>query len=412
MILTEEGRAALTRFSDVAVGCAEAGTLRNLVFSSPDGGDVLKIKGTLRLIGGNRVVQLEKSCTEGRVAQENVFLTALPAAIERYFCDAFSRVDLNDESGSASLMRSKKEKVTAVIPGALKNALRGAAVRAVNAAMDALGNDREKQRVLNGSEPFLIALGISDAAGRVHDKKQAKFRQIARFSELVLEALPHLPPHGTLHVADLCCGKSYLSFAVYHVLTVLCGREADMLCMDLKKSVIDFCADTARRLHYDGMHFLCGDINTYVPDKPPHLVLSLHACDTATDIVLDAAMRWRADAILSTPCCQRELSRRLSCAPLAFLGDRPALRRKFCDAATDALRLSRLECMGYRADALEFIDPEDTPKNIMLRAYRAAHFSPDSPAIRKKRADYAAAYRFLTEADPPPFPETEAIQSI
>jgi len=149
----------------------------------------------------------------------------------------------------------------------------------------------------------------------------------------------------------------------------------------------------------------CGDIADYAPVRPPDMVISLHACDIATDIVLDFAAKWQSAVILSTPCCQRELSRNLDCPTLSFIGDKPVLRRKFCDAATDALRLLRLECMGYTADALEFIDPEDTPKNVMLRAVRRKNVSLTAPAIAKKREEYRAAYRFLTGTEPAPFGE-------
>ena len=397
---------SIVSFAARALQSADGGTMQNIVFSSSTGGEIKKIKGTLRLIGGNRMIQLEESRTEGRVFQRNLPPDQLEAEITRLFPAAFSRVDLNDKNGSASLMASKKGKITAVIHASLKNALDSAVLADMSTAIERFaGNDRVKKRVLSGSEPFLQALGISDANGRVHDKRQAKFRQISRFSELVLEALPHMPADGPLYIADLCCGKSYLSFAVYHVLHEIAGRDVQMICMDLKQSVMDYCAETAAKLGYSGMRFICGDIASFVPERAPDMVISLHACDTATDIVLDFAMRHRAAVILSTPCCQRELSRKLECETLAFLADRPALRRKFCDAATDALRLSRLECMGYTADALEFIDPEDTPKNIMLRAYRQRTFSPDSARIRKLRERYITDYRFLCAEDPAAFPE-------
>ncbi len=407
MIFTEEQTAAVRRFADTAVRSAYAGTMQNIVFSGSTADTLLKAKGVLRVIRGNRAVQLEHVYSEGRVAQENIPPEGIGDVLARLFGEPFRRVDLHDAAGTASLMMSKKGKVTAVIPGSLRDALAGAVQNSITAAMDTFGgNDRAKKHLLTGEEPFLQVLGISDKNGRVHDKRQAKFRQICRFSELVMEQIAHLPKSGTLQIADLCCGKSYLSFAVYHCLTVLAGREVQMVCMDLKQSVMDFCADAARKLGFAGMQFICGDIADYHPERPPDMVISLHACDTATDIVLDFAASWRAAVILSTPCCQRQLSRELDCAPLRFIGDRPILRRKFCDAATDALRLLRLECMGYTADALEFIDPEDTPKNVMLRAVRQRRYAPDSTRTQEKRAEYLASYRFLTGTEPIPFPDT------
>ena len=407
-MLNDKQRSDVAAFAEYGQKSAAAGTLRALVFSKPTGGDCLKIRAALRVIGGQRVLQLESSFTEGRVSQQNVSFEQVVDTVFQLLPDAFQQADLSDESGSAVLMASKKGKITAVLPAALRRALDTAPSADVAQMLERFQkNDHEKQRILNGSEPFLIALDISDKNGRVHDKRQAKFRQICRFAELVTEALRYLPPDGPLYVADLCCGKSYLSFAVYHSLTAVAGREVEMLCVDLKKSVMDECTALAARLGFTGMHFQCADISNLVPKRAPDMVISLHACDTATDVVLDFAARHRASVILSTPCCQRELSRHLACEPLAFIADRPILRKKFCDAATDALRLARLECMGYRADALEFIDPEDTPKNIMLRAYRKKGFRADAPSILQKREQYIASYRFLCGGDPPPFPDIQ-----
>lgn len=398
---------SVRRFSDYVCRGADAGTLINLVFSNSSSKELQKIKGVIKVIAGTRVLQMEFFRSEGRVSQVNVSFDQIPDFIGSYFGKSFRRIDWNDKNGSGSLMMSKKGKITAVLPATLCKALDGSVSKMIADTLRSFQtNDRVKNRVLTGSEPFLIALGISDASGRVHDKRQAKFRQISRFSELVLEAAQHLPTSGTLHIADLCCGKSYLSFAVYYVLKFIAHRDVDMICIDLKQSVIDYCAECAAKMGFDGMHFLCSDIGAYVPAQPPDMVISLHACDVATDIVLDFAAKWRASVILSTPCCQRDLSSKLQCEPLDFIAKRPILRRKFCETATDALRLLRLECMGYSAEALEFIDPEDTPKNIMLRAYKRKSYSPNAQSIMKKREEYATIYRFLCGEDCAPFPDS------
>ncbi len=364
-----------------------SGGMVNVVFHSPAAGDVLKAKGTPKTIAGKTVLQIETSLTEGRVTHENVDEANLAAAVETYF-ETFRKADLTDKNGTASVMISKKGAVTLLEKGKI-----GAEVAAKPS--EEAGNDREKARLLTGKEEFLKALGVADASGRIHDKKQAKFRQICRFSEYIAEAAGKLKPDGELYVCDLCCGKSYLSFAAYHVLTAVLGRQVKMSCVDLKKSVIDYCADIAKKSGMDGMDFICGDINEFEPLRTPDLVISLHACDIATDIVLNFAVRHHADAILSTPCCHHQMNREMDCPTLSFIAERPVLRQKLADAATDALRLLMLDAAGYKTDATEFIDPEDTPKNIMLRANRRKNWREDSKEAVEKRERYRAAYFFM-----------------
>lgn len=310
-----------------------------------------------------------------------------------------------DENGSASYMMSSKGKETLLLKGSLRNASGGETGEGISlsprSAAPLAGNDHVKRRLLTGNEPFLIQLGVADQNGRVHDKKQAKFRQICRFTEYVREAAETLPKErlaDTLYVCDLCCGKSYLSFAAYYCLTVSMGLKVSMAGVDLKQSVIDQCGETARRCGFDGMRFFCMDVRDFVPEREPDLVISLHACDTATDAVLDFAVSHRASVILATPCCHHEMKNRLSCPALDFIACRPVLKQKLCDAATDALRLLKLEGEGYRVDATEFIDPEDTPKNVMLRAWRKKEGNDGTSAA--KREEYRAVYRFLYGVEP------------
>lgn len=260
-------------------------------------------------------------------------------------------------------------------------------------------NDRQKQHILSGREPFLRELGVSDANGRVYDKKQSKFRQINRFLELLRDVEDRLPADGVLRVCDLCCGKSYLSFAVYHYLTAVKGREVVMECVDLKRDVIEDCAAVAARLGMGGLRFLCGDVAAFELEGGAHvhLVVSLHACDTATDLVLGKAMAWQSEVILSTPCCHHELNHTLDCPELACIAAHSMLRQKLCDAATDAMRLLLLEAHGYAATALELIDPEETPKNVMLRAVRKGNVS--AAATEQARAAYADAVRFFIRSE-------------
>lgn len=364
-------------------------TLKNVVFAMPkEKGEVLKIKGTPKKVSDTVILQLEYFCTEGRVRQENI-------KPERVFektaqcAEGFQRCELNDAGGSASLMVSKKGKITLLRRGSV----------GVGAPVQPAG-DKEKNYILSGGEEFLYYLGISDKNGRVHDKKQSKFRQINRFLEHVEDITRRLATCGTLRVADLCCGKSYLSFAVYYYLTSVCKRDVIMDCVDLKESVMEYCSDIAAKCGFDGMRFSCGDVSKYAPEAPPELVISLHACDVATDIVLERAAALGAKVILATPCCHRQLSRELKCPELDFIAENSVLKSKFCDAATDALRVLRLRACGYIADAVELIDPEDTPKNVLIRAWL-----PNGLTYKKKKLaaldEYRRAYKFLCGRDAP-----------
>ena len=379
----------ISAFAALIRRSAEAGTLLNVTFHSPrsgagEGGS--KVRGETREIGGARVLQLETSLTEGRVSQKNVSPDEILLETAE-LTDTYRKADLTDAGGSASLMISKKGAVTLLQKGRIGEA--------GGEAVSVRGNNREKRRLLDGTEPFLIPLGIADKTGRIHDRMQSKFRQIARFAEYVSDAEKRIGGDGELYVCDLCCGKSYLSFAAYHVLTGICGRRVKMTCVDLKDSVMEYCRGVAKEAGFDGMEFLAMNIGDFVPVRDPDLVISLHACDTATDIVLDFAAKHRAGMILSTPCCQRELNRAMDCPTLDFIADVPILRQKLASAATDALRLLKLEAEGYRTDATELIDPEDTPKNVMLRAFRRPGFDPDSPEGAAARKKYETTRAFL-----------------
>ncbi len=384
----------IAEFSRLVRDSLEKGIVKNLTFSKLPAGEILKIKGTPKIVGTNFVLQVELSLTEGRVSHRNVTAEEIETVVSEYFELGAKQADLNTTSGSASVMISKKGKMTLISKVDLTKGIKAAVVN----------NDREKNYIFSGAENFLIYLGISDKNGRVHDKKQAKFRQINRFAEQVRDIVKYLPKEGPVYVADLCCGKSYLSFALYHYLTVTLGLDVKITCMDLKESVINYCSQVAKDLTYDGMEFICSDITKYSPEHPLHLVVSLHACDIATDIVLDCAIANRADVILSTPCCQHEMFGIMDSPSLEFLAKHSMLKQKLCSAATDALRLARLEASGYRVDAIELIDPEDTPKNILLRGIRKKNFSKESKDANEKLDFYIRSYRFMTGKEPSPIP--------
>lgn len=382
-------------FAAYAETAAVNGILRCVTVSSPrdKSGEVKKIRGELRMIGGERVLQLEYSLTEGRLRHENIPAASAAERITAILRD-FTRAEIYAGEGSASLMISKKGKETLITSPKFESVIGD------TADADVRGNDRKKSYIIPEDAPFLQVLGVSDKNGRVHDKKRAKFRQINRFAEYARDYISKMQD-DCIFIADMCCGKSYLSFALYHLVTEVLGKQCRMVCVDLKKSVIDDVSAVARNCGFDGMEFVCGDISEFRVDTPPHMTVSLHACDIATDLVLDFAIRSGSKTILSTPCCHHELSELLDCPELGFIADNSVLKQKLCNAATDSLRLLKLKASGYKADAVEFIDPEDTPKNVMLRGKYTGKRDPGA------EERYRDAYRFLTGKEAPAVPERE-----
>lgn len=236
-----------------------------------------------------------------------------------------------------------------------------------------LQHNRQKQRVLEEGKaaPFLVELGIMTPEGLVHAKKQDKYRQINRFLEMVTDVLAYLPNDRELTIVDFGCGKSYLTFALYHLLAVEQQRDINIIGLDLKADVIAFCSELADKLGYDRLRFLVGDIAEYEELQAADMVVTLHACDTATDAALAKAVNWGASVIMSVPCCQHELFRQISNDTLSPLLSQGLLKERFAALATDAARGTLLEVLGYKVQMLEFVDPEHTPKNLLIRAVRS-----------------------------------------
>lgn len=348
----------------------KGGMLRKLTLSRPSDPEILRTEGHLFEQKGALCLQLETFRKDGRATHLN-----FPAdqGAEAVF-DALSHyTQLNILSplgdGEARLTKSGKW----LVGGRIRLGEIGASDQP---APVIASHDHEKQYLLTEGEPypFLIRLGICAPDGRVFDKKRPKFLQINKFLEQVEAVYSRLPRDGVLRVLDLCCGKSYLTFAVYHYLTVMKGRQVEMLGADLKSDVIAYCADTASRLGYDGLRFVCCDIGELAVPFTPDMVLSLHACDIATDIVLAKAIVTDARVILSTPCCHHQIMGQISSAPspltslLSPVTDYSLLRQKLSDAITDGLRCRMLEACGYEVTVTELIDPEQTPKNLLIRA--------------------------------------------
>lgn len=368
-----------------------AGVLKKAVFSKPVSAEELKTELSPVKIGERLMLRRVTLMKDGKAIQKNIALD--DAETVGALALSHSQINILTTLGDAEFKCSKSGKELLSGDRKIKNAISSGVGK--DKIVSAGSNDRKKNHILSGNESFLIELGICDKNGRIHDKKQHKFRQICRFLEYVEDIYPNLPREGKLLIYDLCCGKSYLSFAIYHYFTAIKKREVEMTGVDLKADIIEYCSGVASRLGYDGLAFICGDINEFAPGTEPHLVVSLHACDVATDIVLRYAASHRAEVILSTPCCQRELSSKIDCRELEFVSKYPILRRKMCDALTDSLRLSFLASRGYTVEACELVDPDDTPKNILLRAVRIKNFDPESTRAQKLREEFENTAAFL-----------------
>ncbi|MBO5788972.1 MAG: methyltransferase [Clostridia bacterium] len=367
------------------------GVLRKLTLSVPNqNGLAPRQVAHLATLRGKTVLTFEAQYEKGKVSHTHLSLENAAEKVAELLA-LYNRAFLSTSLGDAELLRSKKGKITKKGTARLLQAMESEQ----RAETFVLPLDRQVNHIFDGTAPFLTYLGISDENGRVYDKRQAKFRQINRFLEHFAVVYPKLPKEGRLTVYDLCCGKSYLSFALYAYLHDICGREVDMLCMDLKEDVIAYCAETGKALGYTGMRFEVGDIRQLPETNHPHLVVSLHACDIATDIVLDTAIRLGAEVILSTPCCHRYINRKFDSPALSFIYDSPHLCARLGETVTDALRLMRLQLSGYKAEAVELIDISDTPKNTLLRAVKLPHFDPNSPKAKEAKQAYERTLKYL-----------------
>ncbi|WP_034818130.1 class I SAM-dependent methyltransferase [Exiguobacterium alkaliphilum] len=297
--------------------------------------------------------------------------------------DSFRQGQFQLKSSDVQFQLSKKFKVT------FKE-------RQTTAKQVQLTHNREKQYVLPLHEPvpFLIRLGVQSEDGNVKRQKYDKFKQINRFLEFIEDSIKHLPTDRTIRILDFGSGKSYLTFALYHFLHEMKGYDVHITGLDLKKEVIEECAGIARDLGYERLEFLVGDINEYEGESAVDMVVTLHACDVATDMALARAVRWGAKVILSVPCCQKELNRQLDAKPLDVMLQHGLIKERFASLATDSIRAELLGFVGYEAQLLEFIDMEHTPKNILIRA-----FFTNREASAEERARYMA-FKSLLGADP------------
>ena len=329
-------------------------------------------------IKGQYMIQLENQL-ERILKHENIPLDQVATKLEDIFND-FRQMHAQFSDETVQIQLSKKNKVF------------WKSDKKEKATPINLSHNRKKQYLLDADtpHPFLIRLGVQTEDGKVKKQKYDKFKQINRFLEFIEDSLKHLPKDRTIRILDFGSGKSYLTFALYHYLKIEKGLDIFVTGLDLKKEVIEECNRIADDLHYDKLEFLVGDINDYNDEQAIDMVVTLHACDVATDMALARAVRWGAKVILSVPCCQHELNRQLKCPQLDMMLDYGIIRERFASLATDSIRAQILELVGYEAQLLEFIDLENTPKNILIRAYLTG-----KEATPEKRAKYDAFVQFL-----------------
>lgn len=249
----------------------------------------------------------------------------------------------------------------------------------------ALSHNRTKKYILEEGRTvdFLVGLGVQTPDGRIVKAKYDKFRQINRYLEFIEDILKKLPQDRPVRIIDFGCGKSYLTFAMYYYLHVLQKYEVRVTGLDLKEDVIDFCNALAEKYRYENLHFEKGDISTYEGENAVDMVVTLHACDTATDYALEKAVKWGAKVIMAVPCCQHEVNRQVSCPQLSKILKYGLIKERISALITDAVRANLLEEMGYETQILEFIDMEHTPKNLLIRAVKKDGMRPKGGDLRK-----------------------------
>lgn len=290
-----------------------------------------------------------------------------------YMTEDFKQAQINMTDAAATILSSKSKTLTCKYKkaGQLK-------------VQRDLSHNRTKKYIIQEGKPvaFMIDLGVMGQDGKIIRTRYDKFRQINRFLEYIEDILPKLDKERELTIIDFGCGKSYLTFAMYYYLHELKSYDIRIIGLDLKTDVIRKCNELAKKYQYDKLTFLEGNIADYTGAEKVDMVVTLHACDTATDFALAKAIGWNAKVILSVPCCQHELNRQMKNDVLSPIMNYGLLKERMAALVTDGLRAEYLKREGYDVQVLEFIDMEHTPKNILLRAVKTGRRADNEESIR------------------------------
>lgn len=275
-------------------------------------------------------------------------------------CSHFKQVQLYTSEGDYQALINKKGEATIKRKPASKK------------PATSLSHNRKKQYILNDetAKGFLIQLGIMSEDGQIKPSKYDKYKQINKYLETIEGVMSEFE-QDFIRIIDFGCGKSYLTFAMYHYLTEILHKQVEIVGLDLKEDVIAFCNDLAKKLGYDHLKFQVGDIGKYTTNQHIDMVVSLHACNTATDAALAKAVGWAAKVILAVPCCHHECYTQITNPLLDPILKHGILKEKIASFITDGMRSLYLEGMGYKVNVMEFIDMQHTPKNVLIKAIKA-----------------------------------------
>ena len=340
------------------------------------GGDFIKIKVRPVMIRDSLYFQVSRY-TDKQVFHENMTAEDALETLSGWILHDFRQAQIRMQDEMVTVLVSKKGKATI-------KSKKAACIETQN-----LEHNRKKQYIIEEgmAVPFMIDLGVMTESGKIIRTRYDKYRQINRFLEFIEDILPELPTDRTVHIIDFGCGKSYLTFAMYYYLKVLKHYDIRITGLDLKQKVIEDCQALADQYGYDGLQFLCGDIADYNGTDEVDMVVTLHACDTATDYALYKAVKWHASVILSVPCCQHELNRQIQCDSLKPVLKYGIIKERIAALLTDALRANLLEQQGYETQILEFIDMEHTPKNILIRAVKRNQKADQKESVRRQQIE-------------------------